>query len=481
VWKKWTICTGYLWVAYCFGEKTDSWRHQFLIADILYQIRIIFYMTTQDKYNLVQWAIEFALKQGAQEAAAVISDSESYRIEIREQKIDRLEQASQQNLSVRLYVDHKFSEHTTNRLNKDSLKRFISEAVAATRFLSEDEFRTLPDPELCYKGGGPKLNSVDKNYHSVDPQRKIDLAYAVEREVLGMDERIISASTSYADGVGGRILAASNGFRGDTANSYFSLGASVSVMGDGARPSSGWSESAIFLEKLTTSGIGQTALKRALSKIGQRKIESARMPMIVENISAARMLSPLIAALNGSAIQQKNSFLIDKLNEQVASNALTITDDPFIKDGRASRLFDGEGLAVRKMPVFEKGLVKNYYIDSYYARKLGVSPTTGSTSNLILSPGTRSLEQMVASLGRGILVTGFNGGNSNGTTGDFSFGIDGFLIESGVVVQPVSEMNITGNMMELWMNFAEAGNDFREDSAWRLPSLLFNEVDFSGI
>jgi PmbA protein len=438
-------------------------------------------MTTQEKYNLVQWAIEFALKQGAQEVSAVISDSRSNRIEIREQKIDRLEQSTQQNLSLRLYVNRKFSEHSTNRLKKESLERFVSEAVAATRYLSEDEFRTLPDPELCYKGGGPILNTLDKNFHNVDPQRKIDLTYAVEREIFGKEERIISVSASYADGMGERIMAASNGFRGETANSYYSLGASVSVMGDGARPSSGWSESAIILEKLTTTGIGQTALNRALSRIGQRKIVSARMPMIVENISAARMLSPLIAALNGSAIQQKNSFLIEKLNEKVASNALTLTDDPFIPGGRASRLFDGEGLAVRKMPVFEKGLVKNYYIDSYYAGKLGVNPTTGSTSNLILSPGSRSLEQMVESLVRGILVTGFNGGNSNGTTGDFSFGIDGFLIENGVIVQPVSEMNITGNMMELWMNFAEAGSDFREDAAWRIPSLLFNEVDFSGI
>ena len=438
-------------------------------------------MTTQEKYNLVQWAIEFAMKQGAQEVAAVFSDNQSSRIEIREQKIDRLEQTIQQNISVRLYIDRKYSEHSTNRLKKAGLERFISEAVAATRYLSEDEFRTLPDAGLCYKGGGPILNTLDKNYHSVDPGRKIDLAYATEGEILGKDERIISVSASYADGMGGRIMAASNGFHGETANSYFSLGASVSVLGDDARPSSGWSESAIFLEKLNTSGIGHNALKRALSKIGQRKIGSARMPMIVENISAARMLSPLIAALNGSAIQQKNSFLIDKLNQQVTSSALTLVDDPFIPGGRASRLFDGEGLSVREMPVFEKGLVKNYYIDSYYAKKLGVNPTTGSTSNLILTPGSRSLEQLVASLGRGILVTGFNGGNSNVTTGDFSFGIDGFLIENGLIVQPVSEMNITGNMMELWMNFAEAGNDFREDSAWRIPSLLFNEVDFSGI
>lgn len=438
-------------------------------------------MTTEEKYELAQWAIGQALKNGAQQAAAAISENSSGRVEIRDQKIDKLQQANQHNLGIRLYVDGKYSEHSTNRLRKADLERFIGEAVSATRYLSEDEFRTLPDPDLYYKGGGPALNTLDMRFINVDPQKKIDLAFAMENEVLGKDDRIISVSANYADGIGSRVMATSNGFRGETSNSYYSLWTSVSVLGGDARPSASWSESAIFFDSLETRGIGETALKRALSKIGQQKIGSARMPMIVENVIASRLLSPLVSALNGSAIQQKNSFLMDKLNEKVASGALTLVDDPHIEAGRASRLFDGEGLTARKRPVFEQGVLKTYFIDTYYAKKLGVPPTTGSTSNMVLTPGSKTLNQMIASLDRGILVTGFNGGNSNGSTGDFSFGIDGFLIEKGVIVQPVSEMNITGNLMQLWMNFAEACNDFDKDSSWRIPSLLFHDVDFSGI
>lgn len=438
-------------------------------------------MTKQEKYELVHWVIGQALKNGAQEAAAGISDSFSSRIEVRDRKIDKLEQANQNSLGIRLYVDRKYSEHSTNRLRKSDLERFIREAVAATRYLSEDEFRTLPDPDLYYKGGGPQLNNLDPQFTDVLPQRKIDLAFAVENEIAGKDERIISVSANYGDGMGSRVVATSNGFHGETANSYYSLWANVSVKGGDARPSAGWNESAIFFDRLKTAGIGDTALQRALGKIGQRKIDSARLPMIVENVTAARLLSPLVAALSGSAIQQKNSFLIDRLGQKVAAEALTLTDDPHIPGGRASRLFDGEGLESKRISVFEKGILKSYYIDTYYAKKLDVNPTTGSTSNMILEPGGKSLDQMIASLDRGILVTGFNGGNSNGSTGDFSFGIDGFLIEKGAIVQPVSEMNITGNMLQLWANFAEACNDFREDSSWRIPSLLFNDVDFSGI
>ncbi|MEZ4999834.1 MAG: metallopeptidase TldD-related protein [Bacteroidales bacterium] len=120
-----------------------------------------------------------------------------------------------------------------------------------------------------------------------------------------------------------------------------------------------------------------TGLERALNKIGQGKIESGRMPMIVENRQVGRLLGPVISALGGSAIQQKNSFLIDQLEKQVASDRLTVVDDPFIVSGRSSKLFDNEGLATRKRMVFSRGVLKTYYIDTYYGRKLNMDPTSG--------------------------------------------------------------------------------------------------------
>ena len=137
--------------------------------------------------------------------------------------------------------------------------------------------------------------------------------------------------------------------------------------------------------------------------------------------------------------------------------------------------------ALKKRAIFEKGVLKSYYIDTYYGKKLKMDPTSGSTTNLVMKPGERNIEEMIATLDRGILITGFNGGNTNGSTGDFSYGIDGFLIEKGKIVKPVSEMNITGNMIQLWANLSEVGNDVYENSSWRMPSLMFKDVDFSGI
>jgi PmbA protein len=437
-------------------------------------------MTKEEKYKLAIWAMNHALENGAQQAGVSISNSRSSSVEVREEKMDKLEQAIQSNLSIRLYVDKKFSAHSTNRLKKEELAGFIEEAIAATRYLSEDEFRTLPDPELYYKGGGPDLKTFDNGFDRHDPQQKIDLAFRTEKEVIGKDERIISVSASYSDGIYERVMINSNGFEGDTANSSYGLNAQVSVKGGDARPSSYWSETAVFYEDLKKTDIGRKALDLALKKIGQKKVTSGKMHMVVENRMVGRLFSPLISALNGSAVQQKNSFLADQLGEKIFSEKLTVQDDPFIVSGRGSKLFDNEGLATQKRPVFENGVVKNYFIDTYYGKKLEMPPTSGSTTNLVFTTGDKNLDELIATVQKGILVTGFNGGNCNGTTGDFSYGIEGFLIENHQIVLPVSEMNITGNMKTLWSAIAEVGNDPFELSSWLTPSVLFYDVDFSG-
>lgn len=438
-------------------------------------------MTKEEKYKLAKKVVNHALECGSQEVRAVISDSRSNSISVREEKIENLEQSIENGLSVYFFVDNRYSVHSTNRLdNWDELDRFIREAIEGTRYLSEDEYRSLPDPDLYYKGGGPELNTFDDDFRTVDPQQKIGAAFAVEKEVLGRDERIISVTASYNDGLNETVMVTSNGFEGDRSNTYYGVSASVSVKEGDARPSDGWYRSSLFYDELDHEGIGEEALKRALRKLGQAKIESGNMPMIIENRLAGQSLSPIIRALNGSAIQQKNSFLVDMLGEKVGSGRLTITDDPFIVGGRGSGHFDNEGLALKKRTIIEKGVLKNYYIDTYYGKKLDMEPTSGITTNLVFEPGDKNLEEMIALLDRGILVTGFNGGNCNGSTGDFSYGIEGFLIEKGKIVKPVSEMNITGNMLDLYRNLAEVGNDVYEEAAWRTPSLQFNNVSFSG-
>lgn len=439
-------------------------------------------MTKEEKYSIARWAMETALNSGADAVRISISNSNESKVEVRENKIDKLEEANQSSMSISLYVDSRYSSISTNRLtDRKELQRFIAEAIKGTRYLSEDEFRSLPDPSLYYKGEGTDLKTVDREFASLDPQDKIRHAFDVEKEAAGKDERIISVTSNYSDRISSRVMVTSNGFEGDRENSSFALSASVSVKDGEARPRGYWSESSIFHNGLQKEGIGDTALKKALERIGQKKIPSGTMPMIIENRVAPQVLRPLIAAMNGSSIQQKNSFLIGKKGEPVGTDLLDLTDDPFIISGRASRLFDSEGLATRKRIIIEKGVLRDYFIDTYYGKKLEMDPTSGSTTNLVFRPGEKDLAGLLADIDRGIFVTGFNGGNSNGSTGDFSYGIDGFLVEKGVLVSPVSEMNITGNFISLWNNLVAAGSDVFTDSEWLLPSLVFDNISFSGV
>jgi len=438
-------------------------------------------MNTNDKYEISDLVIKHALKNGADQVAVSIDDSISRRIEIRDQKIDRLQESIGNSLNVTLYVDKKYSSHSTNLLKKDDLLKFVENAVAATRYLSADEFRYLPENELYYKGGGEDLKISDPVINTLDTKTKIDLARQTESEIFDTDKRINSITSSYEDNISSQVLVTSNGFKGETGGSIAGLTAIVSVKGDTGRPEDYFYDYNIFYDKLVKKGIGKIALEKALKKLNPKKIVSGKYLMAVDRLVAQNLIRPLISALYGSSMYQKNSFLIGKINNKIASDKLSVIDDPLLISGFGSRHFDSEGLNAVRRDILENGILRNYYIGTYYGRKLNLPPTSGSNSNIIFKNGDRGLDDIVKSMEKGVLVTGFNGGNCNGSTGDFSYGIEGFYIEKGEVVHPVNEMNISGNMNDFWNTLVEVGNDPNRMGSYMTPSMLFEMTDFSGL
>ena len=439
-------------------------------------------MISDNNKKLAQWAMDYALKNGCQQAKVTLDAGSSSSFDLRNGEMDRLKQASENSLTIYIYVNGRFGTYTTNRLNKNELEAFIKNGVEATRFLGKDEAYTLPDESRYYKGGMPDLKLMDKKFSSINPDEKVALAKATAEEILGKDERIISVASSFRDGDSHRYLVTSNGFEGNTQSSWYSLSSSATIKGEGeARPAGSWNESNLYFDQLIKTGIGAKALKNALDKIGQKKIQSGKYTMIVEPRIASRLLQPLLSATYGAAIQQKNSFLLDKLNQQVISERMTLMDEPHLIKSSGARYFDNEGVATQRRPIFENGILNTYFINTYNANKMKCEPTISSPSLLVLGAGDKDLQGLIKEVGNGILVTGFNGGNSNSSTGDFSYGIEGFLIENGEATQPISEMNITGNMLTLWSSLAATGNDARLTSSWRIPTLVFDGVDFSGL
>ena len=439
-------------------------------------------MITNKQKDLTQWAMEYALKNGCQAVRLNLYNSSNTSFEIRNMKIDSLQQASENGLSFQLFVDGRYGVLTTNRIDKKELEKFITNGIESIRYLAEDLARTLPDASLYYKGGGADLQLYDDRFSNIQPDDKVALAMNVCDEIMDKDEHVISSNAAYYDGENFNYRIASNGFEGESSSSSFSLSAEANIKGDGdARPSAYWYEASLYYDELIKDGIGRKALQRALSRLGQKKTASAKMPMLVEFTCSSQLLSPVMSAINGNAIQQKNSFLLDKLHQKVFNDKVTLVDDPHLIRSFGARYFDSEGITTKKRNIFEAGVLNIYFIDTYIANKLNMPQTIGSSSILTMPGGTKNAEALALSLEKGIFVTGFNGGNCNPTTGDFSYGIEGFLIEKGRITQPVYEMNITGNMLTLWSNLVEAGNDALLTSSRRIPSLLFDNVDFSGV
>jgi len=439
-------------------------------------------MISNENKKLAQWAMDYALKNGCQAAKVSLYSGSNTSFELRDAQMDKLQQASESRMSLFLYVDGRYGTYSTNRLDKKELESFIRNGVESTRYLAEDEARVLPDASRYYKGGKPDLQLLDPKFSAVNPDNKVALAQAIAEEALGKDPRIISVESSYGDGDGFSYQITSNGFEGETQQSWYSLSASVAVKGEGeARPSSYWYESSLYLDKLVKEGVGQKALERTLQKIGQKKTKSGRYTMVVDPMNSGQLLRPMLSAIFGSALQQKNSFLLDKLGQKVGSDKFTLLDEPHLIGASGARYFDSEGVATERRSVFDKGVLKTYYIDTYNAKKMYVDPTVANPSILVMQLGNKDLNGLISDVAHGILVTGFNGGNSNSSTGDFSYGIEGFLIEKGKLTLPLSEMNVTGNMITLWNSLAETGNDPRLNSSWRIPSLVFEDVYFSGL
>lgn len=439
-------------------------------------------MITEENKKLAQWAMDYALKNGCQAAKLTLYTNSNSSFELRNGKIDRLQQATENGLSLNLYVDGRYGYVSTNRLDKKELETLIKNGIDSTRYLAVDEARVLPDPSRYYKGGLPDLQLFDKKLYAISPDDKLDLAKAAAEEAMGKDERIISVDTAYGDGEGSSYRLISNGFEGESQSTWFSLSAMVSIKGEGeARPQGSWYDSSLFYDKLKKQGLGTTALERVLRRLGQKKAKSGKYTMVVEQQRTGQLLGPMLNALYGSSLQQKDSFLLDKLGAKVASGLFTLRDEPHVVGANGSRYFDNEGVATRPMTIFDKGVLQTYFIDTYNAKKMGVAPTISSPSRLVLEPGSKDLGGLVADVEQGILVTGFNGGNSNSTTGDFSYGIEGFLIENGKLTQPVNEMNVTGNFIDLWGSLVAVGNDPQPNRSWLVPSLVFNGVNFSGL
>jgi PmbA protein len=438
----------------------------------------------QELYDLAESGIKMAKAAGAGGCRVGIDSERTVEISYRDRKPENIKEASTKGLSLEIFVNGRYSRMNTSDLRKDALKDFIGRAVAQTKLLAEDPFRSLPDPKYYQGRQELDLGQVDPSYASLSPEERHAFVRTIEEACLAKGgDKVISVTAASTDGYGESLLMTSNGFDGYADATYFVGSAEMTGKDEGDRRPAEYGYAVTLRRKdlPKPEEIGAEAARRTLALFGAKKLKTETLPIIIESRVVSTFGDGFMQAMFGRAIQQKQSFLADKKGQKIASDKFTLIDDPLIKGMQGARLFDGDGIAAKKRVMIDAGVLKEFYIDWYYSRKLGWEPTTGSPSALFVPLGTRSVPEIMKDLGRGILITGFIGGNSNSTTGDTSIGIVGQLFEKGVPVQAVSEMNIADNHLKIWQRLVEVGNDPFPYTRGRIPSLVFQDVFVSGI
>jgi PmbA protein len=438
----------------------------------------------QDMLAIAQSAIAMAKTAGAKDAGARAYRVRDVSLDYRDGKVEKISESTTRGVNIQLYVDGRYSSVSTSDLRPDALKTFITDSVALTKSIAADPFRMLPDPAL-YKGqASVDLQLEDPKYSGVsadEGRRVAKVMHDAARAVKG-NEALTSVGTSFSSNLVENWMVTSNGFSGSSRGTSFFLSAGISAKDvDGRRPEEyDYAGSRFWSGVPDAAAIGSRAAQRTLNRLGAKKGASSEMTVMVDNRAAGRLVGFLGQAMTGAALQQKRSFLEGKLGQQVVSPLVTIVDDPLLVKAFGSRKFDNEGMAAKQRTMIENGVLKSYYIDTYYGRKLKMDPTTGGTSNLTWKLGEKSQQALMADVKNGLLITGFIGGNSNSGTGDFSVGVVGFMIRDGVVAEPVGEMNLSGNHLEFWKKVVAVGNDPFPYSSQRTPTLVFENVSVAG-
>lgn len=459
-------------------------------------------MITEEEKALADSSIDMALEAGASAVQVTLDKAKTEIIALLDGEIDNIRQTGDRALTFKVFADGKYGVFSTNRLEAESVRELLKMAVENVRLLAPDKFRRLPDKDETAKDAirGDEMELCWDGYDSVTAEQRLDMARRVSvfnefsTESPDRDWKLVSEEVEYNNTLTDTYLTSSDRIACRQIETSFEVCSNVTVEDkEGNKYSGLWWDYSISPEKVLASDCGHKAVMQAASQIGQVNVNGGKYRMVVSRRVSGRLVQPVLNALSGRAIQQKSSFLTETLDKKVFSDGLSILDRPREKGKSGSILFDGEGRACLDRDIIVNGVIKEYFINTYMSGKLGMPATSDGANRPVVQPfvskelgagGNIDLTllqeaDVLALCGSGILVTDFNGGNCNSATGDFSYGVEGFVFENGEIKEPVSGMLITGNMKELWSNLLVAGSDPMDGFSRQVPTLAFDDVTFS--
>ncbi|MCC5986038.1 MAG: TldD/PmbA family protein [Pararhodobacter sp.] len=441
--------------------------------------------------ELTEALLDAARRAGAEAADAIVIEGCSVSVDVRDGALEQAERAEGIDLGLRVLIGRRQACVSSGDARPETLLAMAERAVAMAREAPEDPWAGLAEPAQLAGRRNAEGLELDDPAPEPEPAALEARALAAEAAALAVSgiSRIDSASASY----GRRLvhLAASNGFSGGYARTMHSTSC-VAITGEGTGMERDWAaESRIHLADLPPpEEVGQLAGERAAARLGARKPPSGAFPVLYDERVANSLIGHLVAAINGTAITRGASWLRDALGQPVLPAALSLNEDPHRRRISGSRPFDAEGLPTAPRALVADGVLQGWVLDLATARKLGLestanasrgpsSPPSPSTSNLALTQGVHSRDDLIREMGTGLLVTSLIGATINPNTGDYSRGASGFWVEGGEIRYPVNECTIAGNLRDMLMRLTPA-NDARTHLGTVVPSLLVEGLTLAG-
>jgi PmbA protein len=420
-----------------------------------------------DALDLLNDLIGRARKAGADAADALLVDSASMSLAQRLGQPERLERAESRDLGLRVLIGRRQAMVSSTDTAPAMLAELVDRAVAMAKSVPEDPYCGLADPDQLATEH-PEIELCDPEEPA--PDSLVERARAAEESARGVEGVTNSEGAEAGWARSAVSLAASNGFTGHYAVSRHSVSVSV-LAGEGTQMERDYDySSTVFGSDLEDPAtVGRRAGERAVKRLKPRRAATAKLPVVFDPRVSNSLVGHLASAINGTAIARGTSFLKDKMGQRVLPIGVTITDDPHRQRGLRSKPFDGEGVANRRRAIVEDGVLASWILDLRAARQLGLtstghaargtsSPPSPSTTNLYLSAGELSPEELIAGIPTGFYVTELIGFGVNGVTGDYSRGASGFWIEQGALAYPVSEITIAGNLKDMFLNLTPAND-----------------------
>lgn len=425
--------------------------------------------------------LQNAKLQGATASQAAASIDIGLSCTVRLGQVETLEFNRSKAIGVTVYNGKRKGSTSSSDIDQNSIRQVVDMASKIARYTEEDPHNGLAEAKYLAKDI-PDLDLY--HYSDIQPEQAVELAKNCEAIALGVDKKINnSEGASFTANLSYQVYGNSHGFLQGFPSSSYSLSCSViGQEGSAMQRDDDYTVARCFTDLASSRAVGESAAKRTLARLGARKIKTCSVPVMFDPSTARSLLATFIAAISGTNLYRKSSFLLDSLGSQVFAKHINISENPLLPKALGSSAFDGEGVATKQRTIIKDGILQNYVLSSYSARKLGMETTgnAGGVRNLLLEPGKQNFTELLTTMGTGLLVTELMGQGINLVTGDYSRGAAGFWVENGVIQYPVEEITIAGNLKDMLINIVAIGNDLDRRGNIITGSILLDKLTIAG-